>query len=669
MSELRIETWTMPAADLGPENPLPALKTNPDMHAMEDAKGIPDEMLRNIAYGHLPNTLPYTMQDGYNRQLAPRAFRVAVLENDLLRATFQLELGGRLWSLVDKRTGRELLEVNPIFQPANLALRNAWFSGGVEWNISTIGHSPFTCSPVFAAHVQSPDGQPILRLYEWERMRQVPFQIDVVLPDGSPVLFVYVRITNPHDHTIPMYWWSNIAVPETHHTRVITPADSTYRFDYGEGLQVIPLPEVDGIDYTYATNSNRSVDYFFDVPDDVRPWIAALDGAGKGLMQTSTARLRGRKLFVWGMGNGGRTWQSFLSEPDRAYIEIQAGLARTQLEHLPMPAHAAWSWVEAYGLLEVDPAVGHHSDWATARRGVNSAIEDRIPRPVLAAQYARCEAWADIAPVALLQRGAGWGALERKRREVQGQPPFCSAGLVFDDASLSDAQTPWITLLETGAFPEADPKSPPGGIMVQAEWRTMLESRLKYDPESGWLAWCHLGVMAAYAGDSAAARQAWEQSLLQAKTPWVMRNLAVDAWQRQDMAMAHQWILDAYRMQPSLRPLAVECGQILIEAGHPQAWRDLLSEAPEQVRTAGRIRLLEAQAALLLGDLPLVEAFFADEVIVDDMRESEVSLAELWFAYHEQRLSAVENAPIDPAMRSRVRREYPLPAMFDFRMT
>ena len=66
----------------------------------------------------------------------------------------------------------------------------------------------------------------MLRLYEWERIRQVPFQIDAYLPDGSPVLFVRVRIVNPHDREVPMYWWSNIAVPETAETRVIVPADA-----------------------------------------------------------------------------------------------------------------------------------------------------------------------------------------------------------------------------------------------------------------------------------------------------------------------------------------------------------------------------------------------------------------------------------------------------------
>ena len=52
---------------------------------------LPAEMLENMNYGHLPNLLPYTMQDGYNREKSPRDFRVAVLENDLFwGATLEL---------------------------------------------------------------------------------------------------------------------------------------------------------------------------------------------------------------------------------------------------------------------------------------------------------------------------------------------------------------------------------------------------------------------------------------------------------------------------------------------------------------------------------------------------------------------------------------------------
>jgi hypothetical protein len=103
------------------------------------------------------------MQNLYNRKRQPRTFKTAVLENRHLCATFLLEMGGRLWSIVDKRTGRELLYKNPVFQPANLGARDAWFSGGVEWNIGTVNHSAQLCEPIFAARLQKADGTPVLQ--------------------------------------------------------------------------------------------------------------------------------------------------------------------------------------------------------------------------------------------------------------------------------------------------------------------------------------------------------------------------------------------------------------------------------------------------------------------------------------------------------------------------
>ncbi len=129
-----------------------------------------------------------------------------ILENDRLRATVLPGLGGRLYSLRHKETGRELPYRNAAFQPANLALRNAWFAGGVEWNLGSTGHSTLTCARMHAAAVDEPDGSPVLRLWEWERTRDLPYQIDLWLPPGSDFLLVGVRIRNPHGHEVPAYW-------------------------------------------------------------------------------------------------------------------------------------------------------------------------------------------------------------------------------------------------------------------------------------------------------------------------------------------------------------------------------------------------------------------------------------------------------------------------------
>ena len=167
MSELRLATLTMPTAEVGPVNPLPPLFATSDLHTVVDPGEADAELRHNLGYGRVRSVLPYLVQDGYGRDRRPAEHKVAVLENDVLRATFLLDLGGRLWSLVHKPTGRELLYRNQVFQPANLALRNAWFAGGVEWNIGTIGHSPTTCEPLHAARVLQPDGTPVLRIYEF----------------------------------------------------------------------------------------------------------------------------------------------------------------------------------------------------------------------------------------------------------------------------------------------------------------------------------------------------------------------------------------------------------------------------------------------------------------------------------------------------------------------
>ena len=75
MSELRLENWRMPGAEMGEVNPLPPLSTGHDMHAVEQANtDVPGDMLENMDYGRLPNIMPYALQ------LAIRAINAKYLD-------------------------------------------------------------------------------------------------------------------------------------------------------------------------------------------------------------------------------------------------------------------------------------------------------------------------------------------------------------------------------------------------------------------------------------------------------------------------------------------------------------------------------------------------------------------------------------------------------------
>lgn len=665
MTSLRAEPYHLPAADLGRPNPLPMFRGVEDDGAVGVDASVPPEDRRHLGWRTAWRVLPHRMQDGYNRDRRPRALDSLVLENEHLRARFLPQLGGRMVSLLHLPTGRELLCRNPVFQPANLALRNAWFSGGVEWNAGQPGHHYLTCAPVFAARVEGPDGDPVLRLYEWDRVKGFPWQIDFHLPSGSPVLFARTRLVNPHDRELAQYWWTNIAVDEREDVRVLVPADSALCNPYWKAMQVAPLPAAAGRDMTYSTRAPHACDFFSRIPDGQRRWIAALDASGSGLFHTSTDRLKGRKLFCWGMGPGGRQWQEFLAEPGVAYIEVQAGLARTQMECVPMPARAEWAWTEAFGLLQADPSAVHGADWERAWRSADEAIEALLPRARVAEAHRALAAVAARAPAEVLRAGSGWGELERRRAAADGEADPLAEALPLE-MGLDPEQAPWLALLERGVLPPVDRRAEPGALMAQPEWRARLEASVRRPEGDHWLAWWHLGNMRLEERDPRGARAAWERSLRHTRTGWALRNLAVLAEREGDRDAALALRREAWEAGPPAPALAVELASALVDAGRFGDALELIAGLPEPARSHERVLLAWARAALETGRLEGVERVFDHRFAT--IREGEVTLTDLWFAWHARLLAAREGVPVDEAIRRRARREFPPPQHIDFRM-
>ncbi|MBM9507074.1 DUF5107 domain-containing protein [Actinacidiphila acididurans] len=675
----------IPAAPLGPENPLPALRPMDEVHRLDpaDRTDLPADMARQIGYAPLRTVLPVRVLDGYRRERVPTALDALVIENERVRATVLPGLGGRLYSLVHKPTGRELLYRNPVFQPAAFGLAGAWFSGGVEWNLGATGHAAHTCAPLHAARVPAPDGGEMLRLWEWERLRDLPFQVDLWLPADSDFLYVGVRVRNPHDRTVPAYWWSNIAVPETPDTRVLAPADAAWHFGYTATLGHVPVPHAaDGTDVTYTTRAEHAADYFFDIRGDDRRWIAALDGDGRGLVHTSTDTLRGRKLFLWGRGPGGRRWQEWLTEPGTGgYLEIQAGLARTQLEHIPMPAESEFSWLEAYGPLAADPAAVHGPDWSAARAEAAGRLETALPRATVEAAYETWLAHADSDPKDVLATGSGWGALEAERghHHLPGTP--------FPADTLGELQKPWLELLVAGVFPRPAADAPPGPCPVSPEWRELLESADTY-PGNEWFRDYHLGIAQWAAGDRAQAVRSWQRSLAAHPSPWALRALAVAEAAEGETARAAQRYVEAYdslragfldrdrwtedaaaTARTVQRALTVEAVPVLLEAARPADAARLLDHPAAGRDTPlddGHLRLLRARTALAQNDPTRARAIFDHGFEVADLREGAESLSDTWFAIAEALLSP--HTPPDDTLRTQARTTHPLPPPYDFRM-
>ncbi len=636
MSTLSIVPFRMPAASLGRPNPLPDLSAAGDLHAdLTVDESVSAEESRYMGYARVKGILPYTLQDGYDRVRRPRDFKAAVLENGHLRATFLPQLGGRLWSLFDKDAGRELLHVNPVFQPCNLALRNAWISGGVEWNLGIIGHTPFTVSDLCAEELALADGTPVLRLFEYERVRGLFYRVEAFLPDDSRELYVRVRIDNAMARDTAVYWWSNMAVNQGEDVRVLVPAERAFRLGYGGRVSKIPIPMMrietkEGareIDISRSTQIPQAMDFFFDVDRDARPFLAALDGSGYGMCQTSTAGLRGRKLFVWGMGAGGRHWQRFLSDGRGSYIELQSGLAKTQLEHLPMKGGESISWLESYGPLQAEPERVFSQDWRGAVRAAEEALlEQRGGAALTEEMHQRAARELDGKTGRVLHRGMGFA---RAEKQLRGKA-FDTAGLSLSAMRLGREEAPWMRLAKDGSFPRPDPKEPPASYMLGDVWEDALERACAGGEQDNWYAFYQLGVMRAAALRDAEAEKALRRSLALEHNAWALRCLAVLTKRAGREGEAAELLCEAAGMV-SCRQLYIEALEALRVTEQYERLLDLADSLPAPLRRLGRVQTCRAAALMRLGRYEEAEKVLEGRIVLTDVREGDVLLSELWF--------------------------------------
>ena len=653
--ELRFENFELPAADFGDENCLPDIHNNAYIRTPIDVSDrVTEEEKRLVGKGLVTTLIPYTTQDGYNRARNIRGFKSAVLENEYLKATFIPELGGRLWSLYDKKEDKELLYDNNVFQPGNLALRNAWFSGGVEWNVGIKGHNPLTCDPLFAQECTNKNGDPILVMYEFERIRGVVYTIKATLE--KDVLLVGIEIENTSDQDVYMYWWSNIAVPETKSTRIIVPTEESFvcsYFDGGYFLDTCSLPVVNEVDVTYPTRATKSADYFYKIPDNESKWIAAIDDSGKGLVQFSDDTLKGRKLFLWGQHNGGKHWNKWLTDREDGYIEIQAGLLKTQLEHFVMERNSSISWTEGYSLAKCDAKAIHSTEYTEAIRSVGSAIKDK--QAYIDSDFLEIAKEGDI-----IYCGSGWGALENILRDKP-----ISKKRKFPITSLDRKQESWLDLIQKGRLAEYDVKQPIVSYVTGNDYVSALEKI----QDKNWYELYHLGVLYYTEGQIENAEDAFRQSVAKTPNAWSFRNLAqIYKNIYKDSELGAKYMLSAFELNSEYLPLVTETAYALINNMQYQKWLDLYENLSEELRRNGRLQMLNALCYTKLKQVKKALEIMRSDICVYDIREGEYSLSGIWMELHGIILAGERGISEVDLTAEEILEVYPLPFELDFRM-
>jgi len=579
----------------------------------------PADMLQRIDQGRLSSPLPYAVSSDYDRADRDVHLPAIELDNGVVRALVLPSLGGRVWSLTlttDTDT-RELVHVNPHLRWANFGLTDAWFAGGIEWNLGSTGHSTLSNRPMHAAILDTALG-PVVRLWEWERTRDLMLQVDLWLSGAR--LMASTRVINPDPEPKPLYYWTNIAVPETAGTRVLTPADSAWRTDYTGVLERVAVPCPDGdVDVSVAHASRYPADYFYEVGEQRGRLVCAVEPDGRGLAQTSTEALHGRKLFLWGNGPGGQRWQDWLGAPGSRYLEIQAGVCTTQLESDLLDGNASRSWTEAFLPIDLSPT-DVAADYDTAAYAAQQAVHAAAPPVWLAEQHDRWLAEvADVAPTELAHPGSGWGSAELALR---GAP--APVGTPFPEVDDDSVALLRFAEHDDPSALEAIPVDRPTLPVVSDRWLARLEAAV--DRGAGWWAHYALGTARHVRGDREGARAAYLRSGERRPTAVALRGLALLAEESTERADLYR---QALALAPDDRPLALELLRDLLDTGRADEVVTAVASLPDRVRSHGRTRMVLAEALAVTGqDAAALQIL--EDIEVPDLAEGDQTLSQLW---------------------------------------
>jgi len=233
--------------------------------------------------------------------------------------------------------------------------------------------------------------------------------------------------------------------------------------------------------------------------------------------------------------------------------------------------------------------------------------------------------------------------------------------------SVADGENTWLELLEKGKLPAPEAGEDPGEFCVGLQWKPWLANQ-----EAGGV--CNarhtsllLGIIEYNANKVQEAIQLWNKSNAIEPSAWAHRNLAVAYAELGQTDKAWEHYSKALALLPSQRYLAIEAADFLIDHKRTKELSALVSKIDPSLRSLPRIRLALAYGALFAGRLDEVERFFASPFRIEDIREGDNALTDLWFDFQAAKRAAAEGVPVNDSHKDSARNGPP-PKGFDFRM-
>jgi tetratricopeptide (TPR) repeat protein len=271
---------------------------------------------------------PYVLRENLTSRRVDHEWRAIYLENEYLKCSVLPDIGGHLYTCVDKISGQSMFYANTSIKKAAVGYRGAWAAFGIEFNFP-VSHNWVSMSPVDFAFHKNADGSASVIVGNVDRVYGMEWMVELILRPTSALLEERVTLSNRSDVRHRFYWWNNAGARVSDDSQIVYPMRFAASHSFTEVVRW-PVDE-DGHDLSVIRNHVHG------------PVSLFTHGSREGFMgvwhpatRTGTVHfaeyedLPAKKIWSWGVDEEGMDWRKALSDDDSGYVEIQAGLFRNQ---------------------------------------------------------------------------------------------------------------------------------------------------------------------------------------------------------------------------------------------------------------------------------------------------------------------------------------------------
>jgi tetratricopeptide (TPR) repeat protein len=274
---------------------------------------------------------PYPMLDVLTNNRVEKTYTALYLENKYLHICVLPEIGGRIFTALDKTNNYDFFYRQHVVKPALIGMLGAWISGGVEWCVFH-HHRATTFMPTDYTIEENADGSKTIWVGELERRHRMHWLLGVTLYPDKSYLEVTVKMFNRTPLANSILHWANVAVHSGPDYQVYFPPDTEWATFHGKNQfsrWPISREQFNNIDYTAGVDvsllkSHPKATSFF-AWESKGDFFGGYDHAKQaGVVHVANPHaVPGKKLWTWGTES---TFdRNILTDSDGPYAELMVG--------------------------------------------------------------------------------------------------------------------------------------------------------------------------------------------------------------------------------------------------------------------------------------------------------------------------------------------------------